>query len=90
MLSRGYAEALRALKDQASAAPTRIVGGASPSQVAALSDAQARVAKYALEAKAITRLLSRSADPQLTIYTLDEERLEKELQLGQQAETGSR
>lgn len=79
MLPASYKAALQALKDQAHAATTQIVNEDRSAKRAELKDAQARMALYPQECKHIVRILMSSADQNLTIETLDEERLAKEL-----------
>lgn len=79
MLTASYKAALQALKDQAHAATTQIVNEDRAAKKEALQDAHNRMAMYPAECKHIVRTLMKSTDPDLTIETLDEERLEQEL-----------
>lgn len=79
MLTASYQAALQALKDQAHAATTQIVNRDRAAEKEALNDAHKRMAMYPVECKHIVRILMKSTDPNLTIETLDEARLEQEI-----------
>lgn len=79
MLTPPYQAALQALKDQAHAATFQIVNADREAKKQELKDAQGRMAKYPVECKKIVWILMHSDDPDLTIETLDEERLAAEL-----------
>lgn len=79
MLPKSYKEALQGFKDQAAAATAQVVNQDRKTKRAELADAQQRMALYPQATKDIYRLLMGSKDETLTIDTLDEARLEKEL-----------
>lgn len=78
-LPEPYKAALRAIKEQAAAATEQITSGNRKAMKAELKIAKEKMASHDAECKAIYRMLMKSADKNLTIDTLDEDRLAKEL-----------
>jgi len=83
MLTDDYKAALRALKDQATAASAQLLAQDRSLMKAELLDAQQRMAKHDSECKSIVRfLLSQPKHSDLTIETLSEEHLAVALRQG--------
>jgi hypothetical protein len=79
MLPISFKETLQGFKDQASAVTAQINGQDKATTRAALADAQRRMAAHPSASRTIYNVLMKSKDESLTIDTLDEARLEKEL-----------
>lgn len=79
MLPDSFREAPKALKDQATVATAMIVDDNRLAKRADLADTQRRMARYSAECKQIVRVVMRSTDKTLTIDSLDDDRLAKEL-----------
>lgn len=79
MLPISYKEALQGFKDQAAAATNQLIGQDRKIDGKLLADAQRLMAKNPQATNDIYKLLMTSKDQALSIDTLDESRLEREL-----------
>jgi hypothetical protein len=79
LLPERYVAALHALKDLVAAATTSAVGGNYQASKEIQRQARSRKERYPVEVRRITDVLTHSKDPALTIHSLDERRLAKEL-----------
>lgn len=74
-----FQQALVALKDQAAAVVAQLEGKDRTKAKALLADAQRRMELHSFATRAISQVLLASHDESLTIDTLDEDRLVREL-----------
>lgn len=79
MLPNSYKEALRGFKGQAAAVSAQINGQDKKTSREALRQAQLLMAAHPTATKNIYHVLMNSSDSGLTIDTLDDDRLEREL-----------
>ena len=79
MITDEYRHALRALKDQADAATWLLCGKSNENAKLSLASAERRIALFAEECNAIGALLRASSDSALTIDSMSEFRLAREI-----------